>query len=99
MILYQLLCHNGHDFEAWFCDSGTYDQQVVAGDVACPFCGTSVVTKAPMAPHVATGRGKGQKRSGAEKRAQQVAENILDAVDGNSRGIEENCEFVGDEFA
>ena len=99
MILYQLLCHKGHDFEAWFRDSGTYDQQVVAGDVACPFCGTSVVTKAPMAPHVATGRGKGRKRSGAEKRAQQVAENILDAVDGISREIEENCEFVGDEFA
>ena len=52
-----------------------------------------------MAPHVATGRGKGRKRSGAEKRAQQVAENILDAVDGISREIEENCEFVGDEFA
>ena len=66
MILYQLLCHKGHDFEAWFCDSGTYDQQVVAGDVACPFCGTSVVTKAPMAPHVATGRGKGGKNRRAD---------------------------------
>ena len=66
MILYQLLCHKGHDFEAWFRDSGTYDQQVVAGDVACPFCGTSVVTKAPMAPHVATGRGKGGKNRRAD---------------------------------
>ena len=42
MILYQLLCHKGHDFEAWFRNSGTYDQQVVAGDVACPFCGDAL---------------------------------------------------------
>ncbi len=99
MILYQLLCHKGHDFEAWFRDSGTYDQQVMAGDVACPFCGSSVVNKAPLAPHIATGRGRGRTRSGAEDRAQQVAVKILDAVDGISREVEENCEFVGDEFA
>ena len=99
MILYQLLCHKGHDFEAWFRDGATYDQQVVAGDVTCPFCGTSVVNKAPMAPNIATGRGEGPKRPGAEERARQVAENILDAVDGISRDVEENCEFVGDEFA
>ena len=46
MILYQLLCHKGHDFEAWFCDSGTYDQQVVAGDVSTDGLGLSEADRA-----------------------------------------------------
>jgi hypothetical protein len=99
MILYQLLCHKGHDFEAWFRDSTTYDSQSATGDVACPFCGTTQVNKAPMAPHLATGGDKGRKQGVDEERAHKVAEKILEAVDGISRKVEENCEFVGDEFA
>ena len=34
MIVYQLRCSNGHEFEAWFRDSGTYDQQAKDGDGA-----------------------------------------------------------------
>ena len=96
MILYQLKCHQGHGFEAWFLNSITYDSQQASGDVSCPHCGTTAVTKAPMAPNIARGR------SGdpvAEHRAHEVAEKILNAVDGLRREVEENCDYVGDEFA
>ncbi len=56
MILYDLRCANEHRFEAWFRDSATFDSQAAQGDVTCPFCGTHEVSKALMAPNVATSR-------------------------------------------
>ena len=55
MILYDLRCRKNHVFEAWFRDSAAYDDQVEAGEVACPTCGSKKVEKAPMAPRLAKG--------------------------------------------
>lgn len=52
MIVYDLACHDGHRFEGWFGSSGDYEEQRARGLLACPTCGTSQVTKAPMAPAV-----------------------------------------------
>jgi hypothetical protein len=112
MILYQLRCRKAHDFEAWFLDSATFDRQVARGDVTCPYCGTARVAKAPMAPRVASGRGDGGQalepadrgaglrgETPAEARASEVAARILKAVEGIREHVEENCDYVGDEFA
>ena len=96
MILYQLACTNAHQFEAWFRDIATYDAQSAAGDIMCPLCGSNGVSKAPMAPNVATGAHKG---APAETRAREVAEQIMRAVRKLHRQVEENCEYVGDRFA
>ena len=96
MILYQLACTNAHQFEAWFRNIATYDAQSAAGDIMCPFCGSTGVTKAPMAPNVATGVYKGVT---TETRAREVAEQIMRAVRRLHRHVEENCEYVGDRFA
>ncbi len=101
MILYQLRCGNGHEFEAWFRDSITYDSQAKGGDVACPFCSDTRVGKAVMAPNIAPGRSntrEGQHQI-AETRAQEVAEKILNAVNSIREHVEETCEDVGDQFA
>ena len=55
MIVFDLKCRKDHIFEAWFRDNVTFDEQVEAGVVACPVCGTKKVEKALMAPHVAKG--------------------------------------------
>lgn len=94
MILYRLTCGDGHQFEAWFRDGATYDAQSASGVVECPFCGSNHVTKAPMAPHLATA-----KKKTAEIRAREVAEQILQAVNKLHRHVEENCDYVGDGFA
>ena len=102
MILYQLKCRQGHEFEAWFLNGAAYDSQQVSGDVGCPFCGTNEVTKAMMAPHISTGRSSSRPGPGpgpSEDRAQQVAEKILEAVGGLREHVEENCDYVGGEFA
>ncbi|CAN2532690.1 hypothetical+protein [Methylocapsa aurea] len=53
MILYRLICSQSHEFESWFRDSEAYDRQAAQGDVSCPFCHSTEVSKAIMAPHVA----------------------------------------------
>ena len=103
MILYQLKCQRGHDFEAWFLNSATYDSQQASDDVSCPHCGTTDVCKVPMAPNIARAGGDGGDSAlspaVSESRAQQVAEKILGAVDGLRQEVEANCDYVGDEFA
>ncbi len=100
MILYQLKCHRGHDFEAWFLNGSTYDSQQASGDVCCPICGTTEVSKGMMAPNLSTGRFSSRKGEGrSEARAKQVAEKILEAVDDLREHVEETCDYVGDEFA
>ena len=93
MILFRLTCGDGHQFEAWFRDGATYDSQSASGDVECPFCSSTHVTKAPMAPNLAT------TKKTSEVRDREVAEQILQAVNKLHRHVEENCEYVGDDFA
>ena len=109
MILYQLCCADDHAFEAWFRDSATYDKQVAAGDVECPYCGSTRVTKAIMAPHVQSSKGGDEKQTAdlpehdinamGDARAQEVAQQILDAVGRIKDYAEENYEDVGEDFA
>lgn len=52
MIRYDLVCEKAHEFDAWFADSASYDDQAARGFLSCPHCGTSKVTKAIMAPRI-----------------------------------------------
>lgn len=105
MILYQLCCKEDHTFEAWFRDSAAYDQQAKRGHVECPYCGSTKVTKAPMAPAIAQGRGDNAPSdeplgpSMTDAQAREVAQQILDAVGRIRSYAEENLEDVGENFA
>ena len=96
MILYQLKCAGGHDFEAWFKDSATYDSQEKRGEVECPVCSSNEVAKAPMAPRLAAAAAGDD---GSEKRARQVAREILMAMGKLKEQVEKSCEYVGERFA
>jgi len=53
MIVFDLHCLDGGEtFEAWFRSNADYDEQREAGLVQCPFCASTRVAKAPMAPSV-----------------------------------------------
>lgn len=54
MIRYALNCGQGHTFEEWFSNSADYDTKAEAKDLVCPDCGDRAVTKAIMAPNVAS---------------------------------------------
>ncbi|MCH8002089.1 MAG: DUF1178 family protein [Proteobacteria bacterium] len=115
MILYDLRCRRGHVFEAWFRDSAAYDDQVEAGEVACPTCGSKKVEKAPMAPRLAKGGlSKGSGETGEAQRAEaRTAETehaeaetakaetakAAEALRGLRRKVEDNFDYVGPQFA
>lgn len=52
MIVFDLICANGHVFEAWFASSADHADQQARGLVACPACDSRSVGKAVMAPAV-----------------------------------------------
>ena len=52
MIVFDLKCDNSHSFESWFRSSTSFEEQKQAGLVACPYCDSTSVTKAIMAPNV-----------------------------------------------
>ncbi len=54
MIHYQLRCAHQHEFDGWFQSSAAFDKQAGAGLVECPACGDVKVSRAMMAPAVAT---------------------------------------------
>lgn len=53
MIVFDLQCLDGGEtFEAWFRSNADFDEQREAGLVQCPFCESTRIAKAPMAPRV-----------------------------------------------
>lgn len=54
MIHYQLRCDQDHEFDGWFNDSTGFEKQAKRGLIECPECGATKVTRALMAPAVAT---------------------------------------------
>ena len=54
MIRYALRCTEGHEFDSWFASAAAYDALDAKGMVSCAVCGSDGVSKALMAPKVAT---------------------------------------------
>lgn len=54
MIVFDLKCSKGHTFEDWFGSNQEYESMKEMGELECPECGDKDVTKALMAPAVAT---------------------------------------------
>ncbi len=47
MIAFDLQCANGHTFEGWFEDGQAYQKQRKKGQIACPVCDDTSVSKIP----------------------------------------------------
>jgi hypothetical protein len=53
MIVFDLQCRDGGErFEAWFHSNADFERQASEGLVECPFCSSTSIEKAPMAPRV-----------------------------------------------
>lgn len=91
MILFELICADGHSFECWFRDNVTCETQLGEGEVACPTCGDTLVRKAPMAPRIA--------RAGREADKNQVSDQVGEVLSQLRDYIEANSDYVGSGFA
>ena len=107
MILYDLKCRKHHVFETWFRDGAAYEEQVAAGAIACPTCGSRKIEKALMAPRLAkSGRSRdAARRTAAGKMATRAVKETAESAELMGqlrelrRKVEENCDYVGGEFA
>lgn len=103
MIKFALQCEKEHEFESWFRSGADYDRLAAAGEVACPVCGDTNVTKALMAPAVgrkiaaAPNRGDGAEKeqlASTDPRERQMREAIRELRDK----VIEHADYVGDRF-
>jgi hypothetical protein len=92
MIKFELRCASDHGFEGWFRDGAAYDAQAAAREIACPACGSTEVSKAPMAPAIS------RNRPAPEAVAAAKAE-MLKKLRELRAEVERNAEYVGDRFA
>lgn len=107
MIRYALICGSGHQFDAWFSSSASYDEQCEAEAIRCPECGGADVQKAPMAPAVLRGRRSEPAGDDAPPTADGPLMGPKDSAKGQSyaflKGLREhlraNADDVGDKFA
>jgi hypothetical protein len=91
MIVYDLKCQKKHVFEAWFANSGAFERQVKARQVACAVCGSTRVSKSPMAPQISTGA--------RDAPARPASTEATDALRQLRAQIEKTCDYVGSKFA
>lgn len=97
MIVFDLKCANGHRFEAWFKDSASYESQAEAGEIGCAVCGDTGVTKALMAPNIATGEDRDKARA-EDPRLHQLVEQAQKALGELRAHVEKTHEHVGERF-
>ena len=106
MIVFDLKCGKDHVFEAYFADSATYEQQVEAGEIACPFCGDAKIAKAPMAPNIAVGnKARGEPELApapapvpARKPTPREMARAIGTLRQMRSHIEQNFDHVGERF-
>lgn len=99
MIVYDLKCKKDHVFEAWFRDSGAYDDQARAGKLACPMCGSRKVEKVPMAPRISKGAAAKTVSDEAPPPATEKAVKSMRALRELQTKIEKEFDYVGPQFA
>lgn len=52
MIVFGVTCSAGHGFDGWFQSAESFEQQLQAGLVSCPNCGSVEIRRVPSAVHL-----------------------------------------------
>ena len=92
MIRYALRCDRGHGFDGWFRSAAGFDSLLSAGQVECSVCGSTVVTKAPMAPAVPA------REDAAARPPDAPGSHAERALAEFRRHVEANSDYVGMRF-
>ncbi|MCA0044087.1 DUF1178 family protein [Celeribacter litoreus] len=107
MIRYALKCSHQHQFESWFRSAEDFDTLNAQGQVSCPQCGETNVTKAIMAPQVRTKDAAQSPQETEETTSAPAApapseptpEQIEQAISQMRAEVEANSDYVGMNFA
>jgi hypothetical protein len=95
--VFNLSCDQQHAFEGWFASTEAFDAQLAAGEVQCPVCGSTAVSKALSAPRLNLGaEPPGEQRQVA---AMPTPEQMQALFLKMAREIVAGTEDVGERFA
>jgi len=95
MIKYRLTCGAGCSFEGWFRSSDDFDAQSREGRLECPYCSSTKIERAIMAPAVVRGGALEEKRA---SRLAEIREAMAEAARRARDYVEKNFDYVGDRF-
>ena len=95
MIKFDLVCENGHIFEASFDDSASFEKQRKKNQIECPFCNSSKISKSVMAPNVAN---KSTSSSKINRKQNKLFSNYNKQLNKIKSEIEKNFTYVGKKF-
>ncbi len=95
MIRYTLRCDAGHGFDSWFQNGTAFESLLTAGQISCPICGATKVTKDLMAPAVRPARAAVSATKGP---LSDPGTEIEAALAELRLQVEANSEYVGMNF-
>lgn len=97
MIKYKLKCAQNHEFEAWFPSIDAFDEQKANRLIICPYCATTQVEKAIMAPSIK--KDVETPEQTMTSAPELVPEPLKELMKGWREHIAKNYDYVGDKFA
>ena len=95
MIRYDLACDKEHIFDSWFRDSAAFDAQSKAGEIACPVCGSTKVTKQLMTPGVPA---KSNRKAAPPAITDAKSKAVREAMRKLRQHVESTSDYVGADF-
>lgn len=112
MIVFDLKCTLGHQFEAWFRSSEDYEEQLALEEIECPHCGDTNLGKALMAPNIGAKGNQEASRPAVPSHStfddvgslglttlpDGLRAELKKTLDKVRKHVEDNCEYVGDRF-
>ncbi len=98
-------CNKNEPFDGWFQNSTSFEKQIKAGYISCPYCGSLKIRKNLMSPSVKSSKeikpkinSKNVKHDELfKKRNKQI--DMMMVLRNLKKEIQKNAEFVGNNFA
>jgi hypothetical protein len=95
MIIYELICEEGHCFEGWFQDHEIFQDQLERNLITCPTCGSLRVTQ-----RLSTGGTVGRRQDeAAHSEGDPASKEYQASIQALRAFVETRFEDVGAEFA
>ena len=95
MIKYKLKCHNNHEFESWFSESGEFEKLKKKKLLECIYCSSKIINKSIMAPMISMVK----KKNNEIKKLNKLLLNERNKMQKLRNYVEKNFEYVGSNFS
>ena len=83
---FSLCCEHEHEFEGWFTDVDAIRQQLQAGLLDCPYCGSTKLEKQLSSPNLSTPKTKARIKDQQQEAPSSLAAEPLPAVEAAATG-------------